>query len=350
MAASPTDLVAYHGVMNALAVHSRGVDRADANLLGAAYHGDASVDYGFFEGPAATLVAILAGAQKGARPTLHRTSNAWIKAKDDKAISESYVIAYVEDEALQRLVFGRYLDRHALKDGAWRLTHRTYLMDGNTNRANSAARSDPPASETNFVPYGGHGASDSGRALLALAAAAPRIKGEPPMTPSPKDLDAALSRLAIHDLAMAYCRGVDRADAQLLKSIFHEESTVISGVINGSGAEFADGITAYVRDNLDYCFHTVANEWIEVSGDRAIGELYVIAQMTTGGNDVMTGGRYIDSYERRGGDWKIRSRTFVMDWNTVHPTTFQKVGFYEALKNRGAWGKADPVYAHWESL
>ena len=33
-------------------------------------------------------------------------------------------------------------------------------------------------------------------------------------------LDELMSRMEIHDLAMAYCRGVDRADAELLKTIF----------------------------------------------------------------------------------------------------------------------------------
>ena len=53
------DLIARHGILNALASHSRGVDRADANLLGSAYHADATVDYGFYAGPAATLGWIL---------------------------------------------------------------------------------------------------------------------------------------------------------------------------------------------------------------------------------------------------------------------------------------------------
>jgi hypothetical protein len=47
------NLVAKQGIADALAMHSRGVDRADTNLLGAAYHPGATVDYGFFVGPAA---------------------------------------------------------------------------------------------------------------------------------------------------------------------------------------------------------------------------------------------------------------------------------------------------------
>jgi hypothetical protein len=347
---TPQDLIAHSAIGNALAIHSRGVDRADFNLLSAAYHPDATVDYGFFAGSAADLVAILAQAQKGSLPTLHRTSNMWIKVRDDQAISESYVMAYVEEAEFQRIVFGRYLDRHALRNGEWRLTHRTYVLEGNTNRPNTAARNDPPVSHAHFVPQGAKGAADSGRALLALAEAT--FSGARTMTAQPDAaaVDAALSRLAIHDLAMTYSRAADRADADLMKSIFHDDSVVISGVVNGSGAEFSDQITAYCRENMEYCFHSVANEWVEVKGDHAVGELYVVAHVTAGGRDVMTGGRYIDSYERRDGAWKIKTRTFVSDWTTDHPSTNQSDGMYDGLKNRGRFGSEDPVYAHWASL
>jgi hypothetical protein len=347
----PDDLIARHGIMNALAVHSRGVDRADFNLLSAAYWSDATVDYGFFVGDAGTLVAILAEAQKGTLPTLHRTSNSWIKVTGNEAISESYVIAYVEEPNIQRMVFGRYLDRLEERAGEWRLSHRTYVLEGNTNRPNTAARGDPPPTHDNYVPSGAKGGTDAGRALLAhLEASNRHLQGASPMPADPTALDAALSRAAIHDLVMAYCRAVDRADEAMMASIFWEDSDVISGVVNGSGADFAREIMVYVLENLDYCFHSVANEWIEVKGDHGVGEHYVIANQTSNGQDTMTGGRYIDSYERRGGVWKIKSRTFVLDWTSTHPTTNEKAGFYEALKTRGSWGKGDPVYAHWASL
>lgn len=345
------DLIARHGIMNALANHSRGVDRADINLLSSAYHPDATVDYGFFAGPAATLVEILAGAQRGTPPTLHRTGSPWIKVKGDRAVSEVSVIAYVEDAEMQRIVFGRYLDRHECRDGEWRLSHRTYVLEGNTNRPTTAFRPDPPVSHDHYVPAGAKGASDPGRALLAHHLAATRsLQGAPPMSVDSAALDAALSRAAIHDLVMAYCRGVDRADAALLRSIFHDDATVIAGVVNGGADDFSTGIVAHITANLDYCFHSVANEWIEVKGDHAVGEHYIIAQMGASGNDVMTGGRYIDSYERRDGVWKIASRTFVIDWTTSYPSSNQQDGMYASLTTRGRYGPNDPIYAHWESL
>ncbi|MDP3673511.1 MAG: nuclear transport factor 2 family protein [Novosphingobium sp.] len=342
-------LVARHHILNALALHSRGIDRADTGLLGGAYHPGATVDYGFFAGDAATFVGILSGAMKAGLPTLHRTSNTWIKVSDDKAVSESYVIAYTEEAELQRLVLGRYLDRHARRDGEWRMTHRKYVIEGNMNRATTVVRGDPSATFAHYVPEGAKGAADPGRALLAHHAASARTATmTAPATST--GLDAALARAEIHDLIMGYCRGVDRADEALLASIFSADSTVISGVINGSGAEFASGICAFVRDQLDLCFHSVANEWIEVSGDEAVGEHYALAHMVKDGFDVMTGGRYIDRYVRRDGKWLIQSRTFVTDWNTSHPTSLERGGFYKALTSWGQFGRGDPVYALWDTL
>lgn len=347
------EFAARHQILNALAVHSRGVDRADATLLGSAYHPGATVDYGFFTGDAATLVAILADAQKSAPPTTHRTCNCWIKVRGDRAVAESYVIAHVEDAETQRMVLGRYLDTFACIDGEWRLTHRTYVIEGNTNRPNTAARGDGSPLLAHYVAQGAKQAADPGRAVLSLyaAEAAARSKGTPAMTsPSATALDQALARAEIHDLCMAYARGVDRADEALLRSIFSDDSVVISGVINGSGAEFAEKICAFVQSELDLCFHSVANEWVSVDGDEAVGEHYALAHMVKDGHDVMTGGRYLDRYVRRDGKWLIRNRTFVADWNTTHPSSLQRDGFYAALNNWGKFGPTDPVYHHWASL
>jgi len=343
--------ISRHRIMNALADHSRGVDRADVNLLGSAYWPEATVDYGFFAGAASDFVPILAGAQKGTRPTLHRTANCEIRTEGARAVSESYVIAYTEEPEIQRIIFGRYLDRHECRDGVWKLSHRTYVLDGNTNRSSTVARADPPVAGDHYVPEGAEGACDPGRALICHHLAANRhLQGAKPMPTDAAALDEALSRDTIRKLVTGYSRGVDRGDKELLGSVFWEDSTVVSGIVNSSGPEFASAIVDHVTANLEYCFHSIANEWIEVQGDHAVGEHYIIAHMSAGGQDVMTGGRYIDSYERRDGIWKIASRTFVADWNTAHPASMALDGMYEPLKTRGSFGTGDPVYAHWESL
>jgi len=349
-------LIATHAIRNTLAIHSRGVDRADGNLLASAYHPDATVDYGFYAGPATTLVDILAAAQKSARPTLHRTSNIEIRVDGNRAHAESYVIAYVEEADIYRMVCGRYLDRLTLRDGQWRLTHRTYVMDANTNRPSNATRPDPAVAPGQFAPAGGHGAADAARSLLAQyhAQSLAQHKAAPdmpmPQTTPDNALEDALSREAIRRLLTAYARAADRADGDLMASVFWDDATVISGVINGPAPDFAAGIVDIIKTHMDGCFHSIANEWIEIAGAHGVGEHYVLALARTGGNDIWTGGRYVDRYERRAGVWKIASRVFVCDWTQSGPSTNEDAGFYEALKNRGAFGKGDPVYAHWAEL
>ncbi|MFM6853798.1 MAG: nuclear transport factor 2 family protein, partial [Sphingopyxis sp.] len=133
----------------------------------------------------------------------------------------------------------------------------------------------------------------------------------------------------------------------LLASIFWDDATVVSGIVNGPGATFARDVVAYVTTHLAACFHAIGNEWIEINGDHGVGEHYVMSHTTAAGQESTTGGRYIDRYERRAGVWKIASRTFVQDWTATHPTTQQTDGLYAALTNHGQFGPADPVYAHW---
>jgi hypothetical protein len=348
-------------ISNRLAQHSRGVDRADDGLLADCYHDDATVDYRFFAGSAKTFAAILTGAQRGQAVTLHRTGQMWIMLEGDEARSESYVIAYAQgpDEAgtpYQRLICGRYLDRHHKRDGDWRLSHRTYVLDTNANWPGATAAPALPPLAAHY-PVGAQGSADPGVALLAMAAARNKSvkEGSNRMDAETVDAsraDAVISRQEIADLTMAYCRGVDRADEKLLKSVFHDDSTVVSGAFNGNGQVFAVEICRLVLANYDSCFHSIGNQWIEVSGDTAVGETYVIAVSTmdteTGKSDLLTGGRYIDRFERREGKWKFAERTFVSDWNRMESSTRQmKEGMYAPLDLQGSRGSADPVYQFW---
>jgi uncharacterized protein (TIGR02246 family) len=165
--------------------------------------------------------------------------------------------------------------------------------------------------------------------------------------PDARAIDALVSRDAIRQLVAAYCRGIDRGDAQLLSSIFWADATVVAASIYTSGAEFPERIVAAVTSSLDWCHHAVSNEWIEIDGDRAMGEHYVTAFMRAGGHDVTTGGRYLDRFQRRDGVWKIASRIFVADWSTSAPASAELDAVYQPGQTRGSFGTSDPVYAHW---
>ncbi|KQX19452.1 MULTISPECIES: nuclear transport factor 2 family protein [unclassified Sphingomonas] len=352
-----------------LARHSRGVDRNDLALLRSVYHDDAEVSYGLFDGPAADMAAYLTGAMLGQPVTLHRTGHMWIETENDRARSESYVIAYLStpgdggegggesgDGQVQRLIGGRYLDRHERRDGVWRIAHRTYVMDWNSNRPGSGP---PPFGSASplaaFAPRGGQLGQDPGTTLLALwKTRQDQQTTERTTDMQPQDIDAVVARDAIHQLSVAYCRGVDRADAALIRSVFHDDGSFVGAGMSGSADDFAVATAELVRTAFRTSFHSIANEWVEVKGDHAIGEIYVIAfSRTQGGGedgadqDNFIGGRYLDRYERRGGVWKIAERVFVQDWMTTHASTHQDDGMYAQLPTRGGFAPDDPVYAFW---
>lgn len=351
-------LTAAASIRNVLSLHSRGIDRACDALLADAYHTDAEVDYGFFKGPAAEFVPIICGAQRGGRITAHRSGSPWICLSGaDQAVSETYIVAHAEtpadgDEVVRRLIGGRYLDRHEHRGGEWRIIHRRYVLDWNINRSTVPVVSTGSRSPGEIFPRGGHGDADAGSVLLARAyydIYQPQGGSRMPDTNSlDGELRAALDREAIHNLLMAYARGVDRADKALLDETVFPDATLVTGTFNGSGSDFTSFITSFVPENLERCFHSIANEWIDVRGDRAVAEVYVVAYSSAGGSDALTGGRYLCEFARRDAVWGISGLTFVQDWQNQLPGSFETGGMYEALDSRGCFGRNDPVYELWK--
>lgn len=336
---APDELAARWAIATNLARHSRGVDRNGLDLLRSAYHPEATVAYGMFDGEAAAFAAVLTDASAGSPVTLHRTSNMAIRVAGERARSESYVIAYARtpDEGggwVQRLIGGRYLDRHERRGGSWRLSHRAYVLDWNMNvRAPEAVAAVAPVGL-----QGGQRDADPSAGFF----------GNDETGGSDMDgLEQAIAKQALHDLVVNYARGVDRADEALLASVFHPDAEVVTGVIDGSGPDYARAVAAMVRESLSATFHSVANEYFEVRGRHARGEVYVIAHMIAGADQTLTGGRYLDRYEQRQGAWKIAHRRFVTDWTLTQPVSMQTDGMYESLTTRGGYAPDDPSVAFW---
>jgi hypothetical protein len=62
----------------------------------------------------------------------------------------------------------------------------------------------------------------------------------------------------------------------------------------------------------------IGNILIRIDGDKAAVESYLWAVSVIDGEagprDVTTAGRYLDRFERRGGEWRIAERMVVHDW------------------------------------
>jgi hypothetical protein len=362
LSAGLEELVARRAITEAITTLQRGIDRGDLALLKSAWHDDADVSYGFFDGPAAEMCEILAGAPDPTNITMHRPSNVWIKVDGERAISESYVFVYSPGEDVQSLIGGRYLDRHERRDGVWRLSHRTYVMDWNINQP--ATGSGLPGFTAPY-PMGVKSADDPGVGLLQQWS----IHDNLPQTNKQQtggsveisaelaaQAEVALAKAEIHDLICAQARGVDRGDTELLRSVWAPGATVDVGDFFTGGADAFCDLMLETAQSMRRMAHTVNNEWIQVDGDSAVAESYVIAVATApaddGDQDTISGGRYVDRYQKLDGLWKCSHRTFVADWVIEQPCTDQRDepgGMYESLTTRGGLYPNDPLYAFWKA-
>ena len=119
-------------IAEVLAMHSRGVDRADTQTLKSCYWPDAQVAYGGFEGAAWTFCESLPDAIKNFTATQHSIGNVLIEWMGDTAHTETYVTAcHLGDEEMTFL--GRYLDVMERRGDVWKIRHRQVVMDWNRN-------------------------------------------------------------------------------------------------------------------------------------------------------------------------------------------------------------------------
>jgi hypothetical protein len=70
--------------------------------------------------------------------------------------------------------------------------------------------------------------------------------------------------------------------------------------------------------------HLLGNSHVELQGNTAYVETYIwtFARFAKDGRDwdTFTGGRLMDRFERRGGEWKIAHRRTIFDWNRDTPS------------------------------
>ena len=140
--------------------------------------------------------------------------------------------------------------------------------------------------------------------------------------------EVALQQLAdqqtITGLIYRYCRAVDRLDIPLGHSIWHDDGYADYGkeVYQGPGRGVIDHICAQHLHTLHHS-HQVTNIVLELDGDRAGSESYVMAALRVRRGDQLLQmsiwGRYIDSWSRRDGRWGLDRRLSIRDFDEVRP-------------------------------
>jgi hypothetical protein len=137
-------------------------------------------------------------------------------------------------------------------------------------------------------------------------------------------LRSLLDKQAIAEVLCRYARACDRADEGLLRSCFHTDSTHRHGGFEGSSVDFCTlAMKIILATKLEK--HLVSNVLIELDGDLAIAESHYVAyhrqvnQRTGEEEDMFSGGRFIDRFERRSGEWRIGQRIGLIDYERFDP-------------------------------
>ena len=138
-------------------------------------------------------------------------------------------------------------------------------------------------------------------------------------------LERMLARDEIREVLACYARGVDRADAELLKSCYHPDAIEEhGGNYTGNAHEYVDGAVPRIR-LMGAMQHLLGSSHIEFDREIAWVETYVwtFARFTRDGTstDTITAGRLFDRFERRDGRWRIAHRRTIFDWNRDTPSS-----------------------------
>jgi hypothetical protein len=163
-------------------------------------------------------------------------------------------------------------------------------------------------------------------------------------------LQQVLDREAIRECLARYCRGIDRADEEALRSAYWDDATDCHGAFQGSASGFIAQALARLRQG-GRRVHQVNTICIELHGDVAAVEsafFALQAPAATPTRQTLLCGRYLDRFERRGGAWRIAARTVVYDWieERDRPELAQdNATLFGARQPVGCAAPEDPVYA-----
>ena len=137
------------------------------------------------------------------------------------------------------------------------------------------------------------------------------------------DLQRLLDEAAIGRVLAQYCRGVDRGDEALIRDAYWEDATDEHGTYKGSGHKFAGFVVKALNAHALATQHTMQQTTVDFRDTTAYVESYVLARHKVRREGQLTletfGGRYVDRFEKRGGEWRIAHRQVIHDWSKIEP-------------------------------
>lgn len=164
-------------------------------------------------------------------------------------------------------------------------------------------------------------------------------------------LDQLWAEREIRRQLNTYCRGLDRFDVELWRSVWHADATLDyrGSNLRGPAMEMAEMMTVGHELWASHS-HQITSFQIVVRGERAVSETYNTAILREHPDaeglvlDSHYRSRYLDRWSCRGGCWAIDDR-FVPSGVVSRQTVSQ-----HRLGTLSRRSREDPSYAHFESF
>ena len=149
---------------------------------------------------------------------------------------------------------------------------------------------------------------------------------------------------ACREAARRYARGVDRLDAECMKSAYWPEATDDHGVFAGNAWEFVERCMSSHR-RFASTMHSIYTHSVELDDDgvHGRGELYNVTHLFRADEPIMDTwfGRYLDEYEKRGDEWRIIHRVCVHEADRSVPLG-SGMPLDSAKFRQGSFDRPDP--------
>jgi hypothetical protein len=127
------ELLAKQAIHEVVLRYCRGVDRVDSKLIAAAFHPDATCEFGTLLLSGENIGTTIANAAASNDLTTHMVGNALYELHGEVAHGETYYlssgVADGPDGKQLRMRAGRYVDRFELRVGTWKIAERVVVQD-----------------------------------------------------------------------------------------------------------------------------------------------------------------------------------------------------------------------------
>ena len=142
-------------------------------------------------------------------------------------------------------------------------------------------------------------------------------------TKVPRIIEELADREAIRECLYRYSRGVDRLDAEMVRSAYWPDCMDEHMGFAGNTEEFI-AWSFPIMASMDQTMHIIGNVLISLRGEEADAESYFYGihrvNLPDGGkSDVVGAGRYLDRFEKREDEWRIIRRLVITDWFRQYP-------------------------------